>query len=172
MIEFAHNSSLLSPPPKLISLLCILSDYIFKIIKPPYSLPKVGIKHLFAIYHQHYKKKFRITKSAYNPYMLYSNKLISNPTRISVYTASCRCFGYNLSRLGYLSMVSLFAHDTKTCAIIPDLVTKKRKSLKISLHLIFHCLQPLFFLLSSTFFKMRLVIFEYMAMLKYTTMCK
>lgn len=59
--------------------------------------------------------------------MLYSEKLVSNQTRISVCTASYFYFRYSLSDLGNLSMASFFAHNGGACAAEPSLVTKKRE---------------------------------------------
>lgn len=60
---------------KLIFPLSTLIDYIMKIIKLPYCIPKAG-KYLFAVYHPHYKEEFWKTNTTYNSYPHYgSDKL-------------------------------------------------------------------------------------------------
>lgn len=70
MIKSAYNSSLLKSFLKLRSLLFVLSNYIFKIIKLSYSISKVGTNYWFAIYHSYYKEKPGIIKS--------TNELVTN----------------------------------------------------------------------------------------------
>lgn len=113
-----------------------------------------------------------MTESAYNPCVLYSDELVSNPTRTFACAASCLCFGYSLGRLGNLSTASLFARDGGACAAEPGLVTKKGEPPRTSLHLISHPLPPPSLLLGSTLSKMRPVMFVCSAMPKCATMCE
>lgn len=53
------------PPPELILLFGASFDYIVKIMKLLYGIPKAG-NHWFAIYHTHHKEKLRMEKSLYN----------------------------------------------------------------------------------------------------------
>ena len=46
------------------------SDYILKVIKPFYSILEVG-NYCFAIYHNYYINDFFMTKSIYDPCLLY-----------------------------------------------------------------------------------------------------
>lgn len=61
--------------PKLISLLDISSDCIFKVLKPLYDVSKVG-NHYFATYYIHYKEKLGMTKSIYDLYLFYKFDLL------------------------------------------------------------------------------------------------
>ena len=159
------------PPSEPILLLGALSNCIVKVIKPLYGIPKLG-KHKFTTHHPYYKEKLGMTEYAYNPYLLYSDKLVSNPTWTSVCVASYLCFGYNLGRLGNFSMPFLFACGGSSCTTKSGLVTKEGEPTRTSLHLISHLFQSLSFLLGSTLSKMRPVMFICLAISKYITMCK
>ena len=119
-------------------------------MKPLYSIPKIGINHWFAIYHFHYKEKLEITEFIYNFYILYSNKLVSNRTRIFVYSVSCFCFRYSFGHLDNLSMAFFFTYNGRIYVIKPSLVTKKRKKPKTFLYLISHLFQSLSLLFGSS----------------------
>lgn len=55
---------------KLILLLCVKSNYIVKVMKHLYSIPKAD-NHWFATYHTYHKEKLIIIKSNYYYYFLY-----------------------------------------------------------------------------------------------------
>ena len=109
MIESAYKLSLFLLLPKLIPLLHVSFNYIFKIMKLPYSIPEVDTNYWFAIYYSNYKEKLEITESAYNPCVLYSNKLVSNPTWTAICTINYLCFENCLGHLGNFLTTSLFA---------------------------------------------------------------
>lgn len=138
MIESGHNPFLLLLTPKLISPFCVSSNHIFNIIKLSYGISKVSSNYWFAIYYPYYKKKPRMTKSIYNLYMLYSDKLVSNLTQTSIFAMNCLCFEYSFGCLGNLSTVSFFACDSGACATKSDLITKKEKPPKTFLYFISH----------------------------------
>lgn len=126
----------------------------------------------FAIYHPHYKEKLEMTKFVYNPYLLYSNKLVSNLTRISVCTTSCLCFGYSLNRLDNLSKTFLFACNAKANITELCLVNKKRKSPRPFLNCFFDALQTSSLFFSLMLLKLRPAIFKYSLMFIYLAMSK
>ena len=136
MTESTYKTSLLRPPPQLISPPAASANYIVKVMKPLYDMPEASITR-FAIYHPHYKDKF------------------SNPTRTFVCAANYLYFICSLDNI----------LTPPTCTTEPGLVMKKREPLRTSLHLLSH--QPQSLLLSSTLLEIRLVIFEYLAMLQY-----
>lgn len=75
--------------------------------------------------------------------MLYSDKLVGNPTWTFVYAASSFCFTYSLGHLGNLLTTSLFFHNCRAFVTKLNLVTKKKVLLKTFLDLISHLLQLL-----------------------------
>ena len=100
----------------------------------------------FAIYHLHYK-----------------DKLVDNLTRKIVSIANCLYF---LCGWSNLPAAFFFAYDSDTYTAELGIVTKKRELPRTSLY----CFQlPLLLslpLLSSTFLKIRLAMFEYLAIFK------
>lgn len=143
--------------------------------------------HHWATYHPHYKEKLGMTKSAHNPLLVrpppkllsrpgdwsnnvvkfgthhlhYNDKVAANPTWT---------FGlYFLCNFGNLSTNSpISAGDNRACNTEPGLVTKKREPPKTFLYLLLGTLQLPSLMLSLTFSKIRLPIFEHLAMFKYT----
>lgn len=99
-------------------------------------MPKASINH-FAIYYPYYKDK------------------LNNLIRGFIFAADNLHFLYSLSNL-----LKALAYTTK-----PDLVIKKKKPPRTSLHLSSH--QSLSLLLSSTLSKIRSTIFRYVAMSEY-----
>lgn len=95
----------------------------------------------------------------YYPY--YKDKL-SNVTRSFVFAANNLHFLCSLSNLS-----TALAYATE-----PNLVTKKRKSPRTSIHLFFDALQLLSLMLSLMISNMRPAIFEYLAISKYMSMSK
>lgn len=60
----------------MISLFGVLFDYIVKVIKPLYSVSKVG-NYWFATYYTHNKDKLEIIESTYNLCLFYNSKSFS-----------------------------------------------------------------------------------------------
>lgn len=58
---------------KLIIIIKASSNYILKVVKPLYGIPKVS-NHWFAIYHNYHMINFSITESTYNSCLLYRYK--------------------------------------------------------------------------------------------------
>ena len=118
-------------------------------MKPLYDVAKASITW-FAIYHPYYK-----------------DKLVGNSTRKFVSAANRLYFPYNWRNL---LAAFFFAYDSGTCAAKLDIVTKKEESPRTFLrHSQLSSLSTLL-LLDSTFSKMRLAMFEYLAMFKCTPM--
>ncbi len=142
----------------------MLLNYIVKIIKSLYNIPKASINH-FAIYHLHYKKKSQIIEFIYNPFLFwlllkllllldvlsnyivkfaihhlyYKNVLIGNLTQSFICVINSLYFLCNLRNL---LVVFLLACNSGS---------KKKKPLRTSLYLIFCSFQLSF--LSSTLSK-------------------
>lgn len=72
---------------------------------------------IFAIYYPHYKEK-----------------LVSNLTQTSIYTANSFYFGYSLSNLENLSITSLFVYDGGACLTKLGILIKKGEPSKTFLH--------------------------------------
>lgn len=87
MTEFPYNPFLFQLPLKLLFLPSTFSECIVK----------------FGIHHLYYKKKLRMIEFIYNSRLLYSNKLVSNPTRFSICAINCFYFRYGLGSLRNLS---------------------------------------------------------------------
>lgn len=159
MIEFAYNSFLFRPLPKLLSLSRYLSNYI---IKP-------------STHHWNYKKKLKMIEFAYNtsflqsshkllsllgvllnyivkiiklPYNIeisnhrftiyhpyYKKKLHGNQTQTFICNINYLYFLYGLSNL---LIVFFFTYNSITYIAKSSLVTKKRKPLRTLLYLLSH----------------------------------
>lgn len=152
MKESAYNLFLFWSLSKQILSLGTLSDFIVKIIKLLYVVPKANI-NCFNTFHLHYK-----------------DILVINSTRTFVCAVSCFYFGCWLSNLGNFLMVSFFAHYSRVYIVLPGLVTKKGEPPKTLLH-ISHLDQPLSLLLNSTFKNAPNNICMF-GNLKYAIMCK
>ncbi len=50
----------------------VLQSIILKVVRPLYSIPKVG-NYWFKTYYNHYIKELNISQSTYNPCLLYLN---------------------------------------------------------------------------------------------------
>ncbi len=148
-----------------------------------YGLAKAS--HHWTTYHPHYKEKLGITKSAHNPLLVwplpkllslpgdwsnnvvkfgthhlhYNDKIVANPTR--TFGLYCLCNFGNLS-----TTFPILAGNNKACDTEPGLVTKKGKPPKTFLYLFLGVLQIPSLMLSLTLLKMRLPIFEHLAMFK------
>ena len=114
-------------------------------MKPLHDVPEAGITR-FAIYHPHYK-----------------DKLVGNPTRKFVSAANRLYF---LCGWSNLPAAVFFAHDSGTCAAELDIVTKKGEPPRTSLRRSQLPSLPSLPLLDSTFSKMRLAMFKYLAIFK------
>lgn len=146
MIESVYNLSPLWLPLKLSLLVDASSDYIFKLMKPSYSVQKVG-KHWFATYYPHYQ-----------------NKLVGNPSQTFGCTINCLYFLGNLNNFSVA--FPLLADNNKAYDPLPSLVAKKAELLKTLIYLLSHFLQLLSLMISLTLSKMHLPIFEYLAIFK------
>ena len=153
MTKSAYNPSLLRPTRKQISLLSASSHCIVEVINPLHDVPEASTTR-FAIYHS-----------------LYKDKLVGNPPRKIVSAANCLYFlcGWN-----NLPAAFFFAHDSGTCGAEPGIVTKKGEPPRTSFHRSQLPSLSSLPLLSSTFSKMRLAMFECLAMPKCAPMseCK
>lgn len=143
MTKSAYKPFLFQPPLQLLSPSATSSNYIIKVIKPLYDMWEASITW-FAIYYSHYKDK------------------LSNLIWSFVFAADNPNSLYSLSNLSIAS----------TCATEPGLVTKKRKPPKTSIHFLSDAFQLPSLMLSSTLWKMRLTIFKYLAISKWTPMSK
>ncbi len=141
MTKSVYKPFLLRPPPQLLLLLTISSNYIVKVMKPLYNLQEASITR-FAIYYLYYKDK------------------LSNLTRSFVFAVD------NLHSLCNLSNLII----TLACATKPGLVTKKRKLSRPSIYLFYVAVQILSLILSLTLSLIRLAMFEYLAISKSTPM--
>ena len=64
------------PPQELVAIIRASPNYILKVVKPLYDVPKAG-NHWFAIYHGHYIDKLSMTKSTYDLCLLYKSEPFS-----------------------------------------------------------------------------------------------
>lgn len=122
-------------------------------------MPKASINR-FIIYYLYYKEKSKIIEFIYNSFfwpllkflslsgtssdyivkftihhLYYKDKLVGNLTWSFIYIAN---FFHFLCNLGNISAAFLLTCNDSTCIIELGLVTKKSKSLKTFLYLIFH----------------------------------
>lgn len=79
-----------------------------------------------------------MTKFAYNIYLLYYNKLVSNLIWTYIFATSYLCFRYNLGYLGNFLKVSFFAYNDNTYIAKISLVTREKKPSRNFLYVFSH----------------------------------